>query len=48
MLLYNIVKFQKPGGKGDFTVFREDKTRTHSKNWKGIDFSILELMLSKC
>ena len=37
MLIYIIVKFKKPGDKGDFTIFREDKTRTHSKNWKGID-----------
>lgn len=37
MLIYIIVKFQKPGDKGDFTIFREDKTRTHFKNWKGID-----------
>lgn len=52
MLIYIIVKFQKPEHKGDFTIFREEKKRNSfqelERHW--LDFSILgsQNALVKC
>lgn len=41
MLIYIIVKFQKPGDKGDFTVSREDQDSFQELERCWLDFSIL-------